>query len=209
MLGTQSPAVGRSVSRKDGLGKATGEARYADDLVFPGMLHGRTIRSTIPCGTIRDIRLEFDPAGFTTVDWRDIPGRNVVALLTEDQPCLVERDVRHAAEPVLLLAHEHREALLGAEVRIDYEPGTPLFDPELSAQSFKNILIEKGNLTAGFAKAHVVVEGTYRTGHQEHVYIEPNGVIAVPENGGIAVYGSIQCPYYVHKALVTLLVGAV
>ena len=73
------PAVGRSVPRKDGLGKATGETRYADDLSFPGMLYGRTIRSTIPCGTIRDIRLEFDPAGFTTVDWRDIPGRNVVA----------------------------------------------------------------------------------------------------------------------------------
>jgi len=205
----QHQAVGRSVPRKDGLGKATGETRYAADLVFPGMLHGRTIRSTIPCGTIRDIRLEFDPAGFTMVDWRDIPGRNVVALLTEDQPCLVEREVRHAAEPVLLLAHENRETLLGAEVRIDYEPRSPLFDPELSAQSFKNILIEKGDLSDGFAKAHVVVEGTYRTGHQEHVYIEPNGIIAVPEDGGITVYGSIQCPYYVHKALVTLLGGAV
>jgi CO/xanthine dehydrogenase Mo-binding subunit len=202
-------AVGVSVPRKDGLGKATGAARYADDLTFPGMLHGRTIRSTIPCGTISAIRRDFDPAGFTVVDWRDIPGRNVVALLTEDQPCLVEREVRHQAEPVLLLAHESREALLGAAVLIEYLPGTPLFDPERSSRSFKDILIEKGNLEAGFAKAHRVVEGTYRTGHQEHVYIEPNGVIAVPEDGGIAVHGSIQCPYYVHKALVTLLGDAV
>jgi CO/xanthine dehydrogenase Mo-binding subunit len=197
------------VPRKDGLGKATGHARYADDIAFPGMLYGRTVRSTIPCGAIRDIRLDFDPAGFTIVDWRGIPGRNVVALLTEDQPCLVEREVRHAAEPVLLLAHEDREKLLGATVAIDYAPATPLFDPERSTHSFKNILIEKGDLAAGFAQAHTVVEGTYRTGHQEHVYIEPNGVIAVPEEGGIAVYGSIQCPYYVHKALVTLLGGAV
>ncbi len=206
---SQPPAVGRSVPRKDGLGKATGATRYADDIVFPGMLHGRTVRSTIACGTIREVRREFDPAGFTIVDWRDIPGRNVVALLTEDQPCLVEREVRHAAEPVLLLAHEDREKLLAAPVHIDYEPATPIYDPEQSTQSFKDILIEKGRLSAGFAKAHVVVEGTYRTGHQEHVYIEPNGVIAVPEEGGIAVYGSIQCPYYVHKALVTLLGSAV
>src|SRR5687767_14850266 len=136
-----------------GLGKATGAARYADDLTFPGMLHGRTIRSTIPCGTISAIRRDFDPAGFTVVDWRDIPGRNVVALLTDDQPCLVEREVRHQAEPVLLLAHESREALLGAAVHIEYLPGTPLLDPERSSRSFKDILIEKGNLEAGFAKA--------------------------------------------------------
>ena len=45
------PAVGSNVPRKDGIGKATGRARYADDLTFPGMLHGRTIRSTIPRGT--------------------------------------------------------------------------------------------------------------------------------------------------------------
>jgi CO/xanthine dehydrogenase Mo-binding subunit len=51
----------------------------------------------------------------------------------------------------------------------------------------------------------VVVEGTYRTGHQEHVYIETNGVIAVPEDGGMTVHGSLQCPYYVHRALCELL----
>jgi CO/xanthine dehydrogenase Mo-binding subunit len=50
------------------------------------------------------------------------------------------------------------------------------------------------------------VEGEYRTGHQEHVYIEPQGVIAVPEpDGGITVHGSLQCPYYVHHALTALL----
>ena len=52
------PAVGYNVSRKDGIGKATGRAKYADDLVAPGMLHGRTIRSTIARGrTVRRVRL--------------------------------------------------------------------------------------------------------------------------------------------------------
>ncbi len=201
-------AVGRSVPRKDGIGKATGRAKYADDLVFPDMLHGRTIRSTVPCGRLTGVRHALGPS-FTVVDWRDIPGRNVVALIADDQPCLVEREIRHAAEPVLLLAHADRETLLSAWVALEEEAATPVFDPEQSPTAFKTILIEKGDLDAGFARADLVIEGTYRTGAQEHVYIEPNGVIAVPEGGGIAVYGSIQCPYYVHAALVTLLGDAV
>ena len=122
--------VGQSVPRKDGIGKATGQARYTDDLHFPGMLYGRTVRTTIPCGHLSGVRLDFDAAGFTLVDHRDIPGRNVIALIADDQPCLVEREIRHAAEPVLLLAHESREALIGASVTLDQIADTPLFDPE-------------------------------------------------------------------------------
>ena len=199
------PAVGNSVARKDGIGKATGGARYADDLVFPGMLHGRTVRSTVPRGRIRGVRLDFDPAGFTVVDYRDVPGRNVVDLIEQDQPFLAERDVRHMAEPVVLLAHEDRERLHAARVEIDYDAEEPLLDPERSEGVFKAIEIAKGDVDAAFARADLVVEGTYRTGHQEHVYIEPNGVVAVPEDGGVAVYGSLQCPFYVIKALKSLL----
>ena len=206
---TAPGSVGRSVPRKDGIGKATGEARYADDLRFPGMLLGRTIRTTVPCGRLAGVRLDFDLDGFTVVDFRAIPGRNVVALIEDDQPCLVEREIRHAAEPVLLLAHQSRDALLAAQVTLDQEPGEPVYDPERSPTAFKTILIEKGDLAAGFAAADHIVEGTYRTGHQEHVYIEPQGVIAVPENGGITVYGSIQCPFYAQRALTVVLGGDV
>ncbi len=201
---TAMPAVGRSVSRKDGIGKATGRTRYADDIVLPGMLFGRTIRSTIAHGTVRNVRLAFDTTGFTIVDHRDITGRNVVALIDDDQPFLVEREVRHMAEPILLLAHENKEALLAAKVEIEYDVAEPLFDPEKSTQSFKDITILKGDVDAAFARADVIVEGTYRTGHQEHVYIETNGVIAVPEDDGITVYGSLQCPFYALKALKSL-----
>ena len=199
-------AVGRSVMRKEGLDKTRGIARYVDDLRFPGMLHARTVRATIPCGEVTAVHLGFDTRGFTIVGHRDIPGRNVVALIQEDQPFLVEKEVRHAEEPILLLAHESRDALREAEVRIEYNPKTPLFDPERSPRVFKEIRIAKGDLARGLAEADLVVEGEYRTGRQEHVYIEPNGVIAIPDPaGGITVYGSLQCPYYVHKALKVLL----
>jgi len=199
------PAVGESVARKDGIGKATGAALYADDIVLPGMLHGRTIRSTIPCGRIRSITLDFDPAGFTVVDYRDIPGRNIADLIEQDQPFLVEREVRHLAEPILLLAHADKETLNAARVLIEYEEQPPLFDPEQSKQVFKAIEITKGDVAAGLAQADRIIEGTYRTGHQEHIYIEPNGVIAIPEENGVAIHGSVQCPFYVVKAVRCLL----
>src|SRR3954470_23237072 len=151
-------AVGTNVKRKDGIGKATGRTKYADDITYPGMLHGRTIRTTIPCGRITNIKLDFDTTGFTIVDYRDIPGRNIVALIEDDQPCLVERDVRHMAEPVLLLAHEDRDKLLAANVVIEYDEQKPVFDPIVSTKVLKELLIEKGNLERGFAAADVIVE---------------------------------------------------
>jgi CO/xanthine dehydrogenase Mo-binding subunit len=204
-------AVGRNVLRKEGSLKTAGSAKYIDDISFPDLIHARTIRSTIPAGEIASIRFNFDLAGFTIVDFRDIPGRNVVALIEDDQPCLAEREIRHFAEPILLLAHEDRETLLAADVQIDYLPATPIYDAVASSTVFKTINIEKGDIADGFALADFIVEGEYRMGHQEQLYIEPNGVIAVPGNGvpddvdGITVYGSMQCPYYVHRALMVLL----
>src|SRR5690349_19348408 len=92
-------SVGRNVLRKEGADKTTGAARYIDDLTFPGLLYGRTIRSTIPAGRIVRVELDLKTSGFTSVDAGDIPGRNVVALIDDDQPALAEREVRHVAEP--------------------------------------------------------------------------------------------------------------
>src|SRR5580765_2749304 len=200
-------AVGRTVLRKDGLEKVTGAAKYVDDLSFPNLLHARTIRSTLPAGEITGVAFNFDRTGFVVVDSRDIPGRNIVALIDDDQPCLAERSVRHFAEPILILAHGDRERLRAADVRIDYRPTAPNYDPAASAVSFKSIAIDKGDLDAGLSAADKVVEGEYRVGSQEQLYIEPNGMIAVPSDDGrgITVYGSMQCPYYVHRALMVLL----
>jgi CO/xanthine dehydrogenase Mo-binding subunit len=198
--------VGQNVRRKDGDAKVTGAAKYVDDLTFPRMLFGATIRSTAARARIigRHISL---PRGFMAADYRDVPGQNYVALIDADQPCLAADEVRHVAEPILLVAHADRQALIGVEhhVRIDYQEQTANFDPELSEVCFKRIRIDKGELDLGLRHADRVIEGEYRTGHQEQLYIETNGVIAVPGKDRMTVYGSLQCPYYVHKALVVVL----
>ena len=83
-------AVGQSVPRKDAAAKVSGAARYVDDISFPGMLYARTIRATIPAGRVTGVRHDYDVRGFTIADWRDIPGRNAVDLISSDQPCLVQ-----------------------------------------------------------------------------------------------------------------------
>ncbi|HSM37747.1 MAG TPA: molybdopterin cofactor-binding domain-containing protein, partial [Candidatus Limnocylindrales bacterium] len=62
--------------------------------------------------------------------------------------------------------------------------------------------VERGDAAAAMGRAARVVEGTYRVGHQEQLYIENQAMIAVPrEDGGITVHGSLQCPYYIHEAM--------
>src|SRR5688500_15366631 len=142
-------AVGQNVARIDGLAKAAGTARYIDDLTFPGMLHGRTVRSPIASGRLDGVRCAFGPNdGFALVNYRDVPGTNVVTLIHDDQPCLVEREIRHVAEPVLLLAHEDRERLFGVDVRVDYETDSPVFYQEHSAREQASLRCERVDAAA-------------------------------------------------------------
>ena len=80
-MASRAKTVGTNVLRKEGAAKVAGTAHYIDDLTFPGLLYGRTIRSTIPAGSIVDVRPQFPAAGFTVVNYWDIPGRNIVALI--------------------------------------------------------------------------------------------------------------------------------
>ena len=113
-------AVGANVRRKDGDAKVTGEAKYIDDLTFPNMIYGATVRSTIPHGRIRARHLTLTP-DFIVADHRDIPGPNYVALIDPDQPCLAVDEVRHVAEPILLVGHADKHALIGLESRVSME----------------------------------------------------------------------------------------
>jgi CO/xanthine dehydrogenase Mo-binding subunit len=210
--------IGRPVVRKEGRAKVTGTARYVDDVHLPGMLHGVTVRSPAPRGRIRDIT--FDPAlpwgEFTVVTAADVPAPNRIALILNDQPCLADGVVNHAEEPVVLLAHADKalveKARRAVTIEIDPLPAVQTIDESLAATTvvwgtdniFKSFLVRRGDLNAGFRAAHTIVEGEYVTSAQEQLYIEPQGMIATFDAGGLTVRGSLQCPYYVHKALTTL-----
>jgi len=212
--------IGKPVPRKEGRAKVTGAAQYVDDLHAPGMLYGVTVRSHVARGRVTGVNygagIPWDE--FTVVTARDIPGANYVALILNDQPYLADGVVNHAEEPILLLAHPDKHLLEEARraVRVEIEPLPAVFDIEESLAGrevvwgedniFKTFRVEKGDVDEVWDDPEVViVEGEYRTGAQEQLYIETNGVIAeVGPDGGVVVRGSMQCPYYVHKSLVKL-----
>ena len=201
-----SAAVGRPVLRREGGDKVTGRARYTDDLIVEGAWYGKTIRSGVARGRIRSITYDpgFDWSRVTVVTSRDIPGENVVQLIRDDQPALATAEIRHREEPILLIAAPDRDTLAAAEqaIRVEYDALEPVFDLTLATETYSTIEISKGDVDAALRGADVVVERTFRVGLQEQLYIEPQGAIAIPEEGGgIKVIGSLQCPYYVHRAL--------
>lgn len=216
---SQHRFVGKSIPRKEGRKKVTGAALYVDDLKFPGMLHGVTVRSNVSRGNITGIEFggSLPWSEFTKVTAADIPGENYVALILNDQPYLADGVVNHAEEPILLLAHEDKYLLEEARrnVQVTFEELPPIFTLEDSLNKkqviwgednvFKSFLVEKGEVDGAWSSADFIVEGEYETGAQEQLYIENNGVIAIAnEQDGVTVWGSMQCPYYVHKSLVKL-----
>src|ERR1700756_1227406 len=216
---TKTRIVGAPVPRKEGADKLLGRARYVDDIEREDMWHGATVRSTIPRGFIRSIGFDrnTDWSEFAVVTAADIPGHNHIQLIVADQPCLADGKVNHCDEAIVLLAHpdKHKVREAVAAVRIEYQLLPPVFTIEESERQdvivwgsdnvLKSFLLEKGDVDSAWATAAHIVEGEYRTGAQEHLYIENNGMIAeYSETTGVTVWGSLQCPYYVHKSLMAV-----
>ncbi|MDX6768114.1 MAG: xanthine dehydrogenase family protein molybdopterin-binding subunit [Elusimicrobiota bacterium] len=213
------PSVGRNERRREGPEKLTGRALYLDDHSIPGCLHGVTVRSSIPRGRVKAVH--FDPAfpweECVVVTAKDIPGRNLVALIEPDQPLLADGVVNHREEPIALIAHADRARAYEAlkRVTVEYEPLPAVLTLDESAalkqvvykkdNVIKSYLIERGSVEEGFARADFVVEGEYRVPAQEQAYIENNAMAAWEEDGVMVVTGSLQCPYYVLKAMKEIL----
>ena len=215
----EASVIGTSPPRKEGVAKVTGKAVYIDDLPVAGALYGVTVRSRVARGHLRGIT--YHPGvpweDFHVVTAADIPGENTIALLEKDQPCLADQRINHPEEAVVLLAHPDRELCERARrlVELHIEPLPTVFDLDESLDGevrvwgndniLKQFSIDKGNVAAALATAPIIVEGDYATGAQEQLYIEPQGMVALASpKHGITVWGSLQCPYYVHKALATL-----
>jgi len=216
--------VGSSVARKDGLDKVTGQAKYVDDIEFPEMIHGITIRTSIARGVLKNIYFDekFNWDGFTIVTAKDIPGKNIVQLIELDQPLLVEKNICHADEPVVLLAHPDKDLLQKArdKVRLEVESLEPIYtlQDSLAKKQIiwgkdniqKSFLVQKGNVDSVFELAKKdssikIFEGEYFTGAQEQLYIENQGMVAIAsKQDGVTVWGSMQCPYYIHKGLMPI-----
>ncbi len=206
--------IGGSPGRADGPAKVAGSARYIADMSFPGVIDAAVVRSDVARGRI--VGIDFDPtfdwSDVTVVTAKDVPC-NEIAEIECDQPALAVDQVRHVYEPIVLLACEDRAKLARAvervHVRIDAQPPLLTVDDSLACKQVllgeDNVMctyrVKLGDAKAAIDGAEVVVRGTYEVGHQEQMYIEPQGCAAYWDDDGLHVVGSMQCPYYVDKAL--------
>ena len=204
--------IGKSVQRVDASSKADGSIKYTDDLEFNG-LHADVMRSSIAYGKILSIKYDanFDFSEFTIVDYKDIKGSNTNTILMDDQPFLVENIVRFIGEPIILLAHKSKEALLEVKehISIEYKEYNALYTLQES-QERKNIIFGEDNIYKSintckgkepdFSTLNRLTR-TYSTPHQEQLYLESQSMIARYNDGEIKIIGSMQCPFYVESAL--------
>lgn len=217
----RTAGTGAPLPRPDAADKASGRALFLADLPplegplartglppLEGLLHALTLRSTRPKARMLEVRIPPLPPETWIVDHRDVPGRNRVKMTCDDQPFFAEEVVRYVGEPILLLVGpdrgELRRILEAIEVRYEnLDPAFSLEEAEARADScLVSYQLTRGDPAAAFRRAAAVVEEEYRTGAQEHAYLEPQGFIGLTEGGRITVYGSMQCPYFVKSALV-------
>jgi CO/xanthine dehydrogenase Mo-binding subunit len=204
------------VERVDAREKASGSALYLSDIRVEGMLYARMIRSTVSRAEILSVRYPALPQGYAIVDARDIPpgGANGILMIKDDWPVFADREVRFKGQTLALAVGPDRAVLdsLVENTSVEYRGMTPAFTIEESLDLkggpirgmdnlFADYRLCKGNPDAAFAGAADIMEEEFRTGYQEHVYLETQGCLAQWENGRITVYASTQCPFYVRKSV--------
>lgn len=195
--------ISNSVKKKDHAPKMNGSALYVDDHKIEGMLTGRLLHSGKAKAKIVSISVPPLPEGYLTVDSRDVPGVNRVAIVQNDTPVFAEGQVEYIGDPILMVVgpdEKEVERILHAIV-VEYEEQQPVLDILTSDTTFFHYNYGKGDVDKAFAEADRVYEEDFKTGYQEQAYLEPQGIIAWPHGDRISVRGSIQCPYYVHGAV--------
>jgi len=196
--------ISSSVRKVDSDIKMSGKAEYVSDIKIDGMLFAKTVRSTISKGVITNITLPKLPKGYHIIDYKDIPGKNFVQIIFEDMPVFAENEVKYYGEPVMLVVGEDKDIInnIIKDIQIDYKEGTPLYEYSNSVIDYH---FKKGNSDTAFKNAKKVIKESYNTGYQEQLYIEPQGMIAYLDENKYTFIGSIQCPYYVKNAVLSIL----
>ncbi|HSN74509.1 MAG TPA: xanthine dehydrogenase family protein molybdopterin-binding subunit [Anaerolineae bacterium] len=208
-------AVGSSISRVDAKDKVTGAALYPGDIDRPGMLWLKTLFAGRPHARVRavDTRaaeaapgvvgvftaadVPFNGYGLNVVDQPvlcgpgapdGVPDADVVRWPGDQVAVVVAESEAAAAAALPLIQVEWEDLPLVTDVETARRPDAPLLHPSVGSNILLEYHIRRGDVEAGFARADVIVEHTYRTGAQEHAYLQPEaGVSYVDELGRIVV----------------------
>jgi 4-hydroxybenzoyl-CoA reductase subunit alpha len=220
--------IGRRNRKVDGYGKVTGATVYTDDMVLPGMLHGKILRSPHPHGRIVSIdtqAAEALPGVHAVVTGRDMPVAYCVIPWTRDEyPLCVDR-VRYIGDGVAAVAAVDEETANRALqlIRVEYDVLEPVLHPERALEAgapqihepgkpgrngniTKHVHLEFGAVDEALASSDVVIEGEYFFQGSSHTPIEPHCAIGwYDPSGRLTVWSATQVPHYLHRELARVL----
>jgi aerobic carbon-monoxide dehydrogenase large subunit len=225
--------IGLSVKRREDRRFLTGRGRYVDDLRLPDLLHAAIVRSPYAHARIIEVdarRAMEQPGVVAVLTIADLPECSAAVpplvpsprLRPYAQPAIAGPKVRHAGEAVAVVVaddvYRATDAAHVVDVRYDVmvaaatvdaalAPGAPrVFDewPDNAAGPSDGVV---GDVTRGFAEAHVVVEAKLHVPRLAAMPIEPRGVLVQPEpqDGRLTIWTSTQVPFAVRAAVAAAL----
>ncbi len=213
--------IGKRVRRIDAIEKAFGKAKFTNDLSFPRMLHAAVVYPGVAHGVLRslDVSEALKAPGVVAIaTYKNVPN-NEMGIVTKDMHVLVPvgGKIRFEADPIAIIAAETREAAEEATslVNFDVEELQPVLtidealrdDPIVNGE--RNVAfqrkIRRGDIEKGFQESDLILEMDFETGYQEHAYLEPQSIIALWDGDNLTIYGSMQCPFYVHNDVAEVL----
>lgn len=210
--------------RNDARAKVTGQAKYADDLVFINMLHAVPVYSSFVHARIEHIDTAAAaayPGVVRVITAADVPGQICFGQIERDYHMLADDKIRYEGDVIaLVVATTRRMAIEAAKsVRLEATPLPAILDPEAALQPNAPLVHESrghnlinehrvrtGDVEAGFAQSDFILEEDFSTPYIEHAYLEPEAAVCVPcPDGVIEVYGSMQHPFSTRRFTAALL----
>src|SRR6186997_1893081 len=213
--------IGKPRRRVDGRAKVTGQTRFADDLIFPRMLHGRLLRSPHPHARIVRIdtaKAAAHPGVHLVLTGESFPVPYGVLPVSHDEHALCRDKVRFVGDPVAaVIARDEVTAERAVNViDVTYEPLRTFASPAESlaheeprihdygdhGNVHKAVSLQFGDVDAAIAGADHVFDDVFFFEGSTHLPIEQHASVALKDpDGKLVVYSSTQTPHYLHRAL--------
>lgn len=202
--GTQS--ICRPVPKVDHNEKMSGRAVYIADMKVDGVLHAGLLRSSKPHARIDKITLPAMEEGYTAIGYKDIPGVNHIKMVSTNQPLLAEETVNYVGEPIMIIVGPDEKKVFEyiGQIRVDYTELKAALTIDEATEIMNEYSYKKGDVDKVFGEAAEVFTETFETGYQEQAYIETQGAVGMYDGDTVTVYGSLQCPFYVHAAVMNI-----
>jgi len=222
--------IGTPMRKIEGLDKSTGRAIYTDDIVLPGMLHGKILRSPYPHARIVSVDVseaEKLEGVHAVITGGDMPTKYGIIPWTADEYPLCTDRVRYIGDAVAAVAAVDEDLAIRALelIRVEYEELPAFLDPyeSLAADGStpyvheprkegengnvtKQVQLEFGEVDELMAGSDVIVEGKYFFEGSTHTPIEPHCAIGLWDGvGKLTVWSATQVPHYLHRELARVL----